>query len=698
MLRPPHVKVALLGLVAALVVGGATASLRDTESVFRGGDFETANLSQWRERQCLSERISVGSGRPAAFAGRYRARLEVRDRDVEPQTGSERCELVGAELPRERERWFRQAIYVPTASDPPDSWQIMAQWYSNSGGSPPLALFNDTGLPMRWSLRSGDSTRVYWRSRELRRNRWHEIVVGVYLSESRKRGWVEVWLDGRRQQLKAEPAAPTPATSRPVCIAIRGPGSGASSTWTRQPWGRAARRSCRTDRTSLARSQIVQVRARLSGWESLAECERTSGHVGATGGSTTDHSKAGVNVQMRKSFATLLAASVLVAPAAAQADTPSADASATTKKALKSALKRDLKRALGRVKKVDLAKVEARGITLKRIRALEAGKASFSAVARSSSTASTAKKLVTVTRGSKKFSRRGKAQVRLKVTRSGKSVLGTASKITLRVKGTFAARVGKRVKVTARVTLARKPGPAPTPQTPVDQAPLPFDPSDPTVPSPIPGNSELLHSQAFDFNGPWPGYTDQCGHAVQWDRQAENGYAHLEVRPDDLEVAGEERCEISLGGYGNTRQPGEYWYRTIQRTGAGFPQASGWAYIQQWHEDGLENPTTGQVDAAMFVNSGSTGRMAIDGEFLESSQSSPFPIGDWHEFTVHGVWTDQASGYLEWWIDRKYVGRTDGVTSQTGGRHYWKGGITRDPTLDTLQSTDISSVEVYRAP
>jgi hypothetical protein len=196
------VKVLLLALLALLAVGGATVSLRQPDSTMDRGDFETGDLSQWRERQCLDERIAVGSRGPAAAEGSYHAMLEVRDGDVEPQTGSERCELVGPSLPFDKERWFRQAIYVPSAADPPDSWQIMSQWYSNYGGSPPLALFHDRGLPMRWSLRHGDSSRVYWRSKKLARDQWHEIVVGVYLSQSPSRGWVEVWLDGKRQQLK----------------------------------------------------------------------------------------------------------------------------------------------------------------------------------------------------------------------------------------------------------------------------------------------------------------------------------------------------------------------------------------------------------------------------------------------------------------------------------------------------------------
>jgi Polysaccharide lyase len=194
---------AIAALAAVLAAAGAAvwgSGSSEPPSV-QHANFESGDLSQWRHRQCLPERVSVGSGRPAAFDGRYRVRVEVRDGDVEPETGSERCELVGPRLPDERERWFRLAIYVPSSATPPDSWQIISQWYSITGGSPPLALFNNMGLPMRWSLRTGDSTKTYWRSRKLARNRWHEIVVGVFLSQSRSRGWVKVWFDGKRQRL-----------------------------------------------------------------------------------------------------------------------------------------------------------------------------------------------------------------------------------------------------------------------------------------------------------------------------------------------------------------------------------------------------------------------------------------------------------------------------------------------------------------
>jgi Polysaccharide lyase len=194
---------AIAALATLLALAGAAVwGTGESARPFQRGDFESGDLSQWRHRQCLRERISVGSKRPDPFHGRYRARVVVQDGDVEPETGSERCELVGPRLPDERERWFRLAIYVPSSADPPDSWQIISQWYSITGGSPPLALFNNQGLPMRWSLRHGDSSRTYWRSRKkLARNRWHDLVVGVFLSQSRSRGWVEVWLDGKRQKL-----------------------------------------------------------------------------------------------------------------------------------------------------------------------------------------------------------------------------------------------------------------------------------------------------------------------------------------------------------------------------------------------------------------------------------------------------------------------------------------------------------------
>ena len=85
-----------------------------------------------------------------------------------------------------------------------------------------------------------------------------------------------------------------------------------------------------------------------------------------------------------------------------------------------------------------------------------------------------------------------------------------------------------------------------------------------------------------------------------------------------------------------------------------------WVSVQQWQEDRPPAGSGDRVDGAQFVNGGPSGRMYIEGENISPlSQSTPFTINNWHEYVVHGVWTDQNTGYLEWWIDNTYVGRTD---------------------------------------
>jgi hypothetical protein len=393
----------------------------------------------------------------------------------------------------------------------------------------------------------------------------------------------------------------------------------------------------------------------------------------------------GRRLERRHVPAALAVASILVPSAAAQAATTSetdvarvsahASSSRTSgarpARTLRSALRRDLKRGLATVRELDLAIVAAEGFTLERVRALVPGKASFTARA----------SRVTVAQGTRTFARRGKADVRVKSTRSGKRLLGRASRMELTVKATFAPRTGRRVRASSKVTLTHSV-PAP----------------------PIPPNAGLLYSQTFDHPAPWSGLFTQCAHPVQWASENGDGYAHFEVRPGEPTVAGHERCEVSHGGFGNSRPPGEYWYRARERAGVGFPHdysPEHWVNIQQWHE-GRPPPggSTGSVDAGLFVNSNSSGteRMLIEGDHLGFSQSGVFDIHAWHEFVVHGLWTDKRNGYFEWWIDGQYVGRMDGVTSETGGRHYWKGGIERSTSLDTLQSSDITSVEVYRVP
>jgi hypothetical protein len=412
---------------------------------------------------------------------------------------------------------------------------------------------------------------------------------------------------------------------------------------------------------------------------------------------------------MRYLIVAVVATSIAVLPAAAQAATtaqdgrPEASSSRSSSlqplRTVKSTLRRDVKRALRRVRKLDLARVEAKGFALKRVRALVAGKASAAATMRSATTPGTASQQasrVTVARGSRTFARRGRSTVRLKLSRSGKKVLQQASRVTLTVKVVFTPRTGGRVGARFKVTLRRKggaggqgPGSVPSPSPPVPSGP-------------IPANARLQYFQTFDTPAPWSGLSTQCGHSVQAGKEGGDGYAHFEVRPGEPLVAGHERCEVSYGSFDRTLPAGEYWYRSRMRAGAGFPHApiaNSWVTLQQWQEDRpAPGATTGTVDGAILVNSGPSTRMYIEGDRLPILQAPPFGINAWNEFIVHGVWTDQPYGYLEWWINGVYKGRTNGVTSETGGRHFWKGGITRSDAIDTLQSADISTVEIWRVP
>jgi hypothetical protein len=403
---------------------------------------------------------------------------------------------------------------------------------------------------------------------------------------------------------------------------------------------------------------------------------------------------------MRKRFAALVVASALVVPAAAEAapaaSTPvDASASQVTQRTMKSALRKDVKRALKAVAKRDLATIASKGFKLKRIRALVAGKLTFTATARSSG------QRITVTKGSRKFGKAGKKNVRVKVTRSGKQLLGATNSVTLRAKVTFRPNTGGRVSVVVKATLKRKPGSTIGPEG----GTLP----PPTPPAPIPQDATPLYSQNFENSDPssWaPGLTRQCGGTVGWGNDGGDGYAHLELPADATPLAGLERCELSHGEYGDAREPGSYWYHARIRLGEGFPHqpAPGvWTTIQQWQEDEPAAPSGGPdpVDGAMFVNSGPAGatsaRTYLQGHYLVPpiSQGPLFQKSRWITFIVHGVWTDQPDGYLEWWIDGTYVGRTNGVTSAVGGRHFWKGGITRADAIDALQTADIADLNVY---
>ena len=404
---------------------------------------------------------------------------------------------------------------------------------------------------------------------------------------------------------------------------------------------------------------------------------------------------------MRKMIVAVVAASILVFSVSANAATTS---QAPGLKTVKLTLRKDVKRALKGVRKLDLSRVETKGFRLKRVRALVAGKASATAKVRSvrapAAVAAQAKGM-TVAKGSRRFARRGRASIRLKASKSGKQLMAQATRITLNVKVIFKTSSGERVGARYKVTLKRKGGSGGGPSNP--GGPGSGNPAPPVPTGPIPATAQLQYFQTFDSGPPWSGLGTQCSGAITTGDEAGNGYARLKVPADAAPVAGLERCEISLGGYDQTAAAGEYFYHSKMRLEApGFPNpwgAANFVTLQQWQEDrpAAANPTD-PVDGALFVNSGPGARMYIRGEQLPISQSPAFDYNNWHDFYVHGVWTDQPTGYLEWWIDGTYVGKTTGVTSESGGSHFWKGGISRSDGINVDQSADISDVEVWKIP
>jgi hypothetical protein len=163
--------------------------------LFRG-DFETGDASQFENVQSAPGRVTVGTSAPAPFEGSHRGRFEVRAGDS--AASGNRAEVTGPSFPEGSERWIRQAIYVPSGTATEGGWRLVEQFHSNGGGSPPLALFLESGANPNFRLGHGDSSTFDWNGPTIQRNRWYDVVLHVRLASN---GFVEVYLNGRLQRL-----------------------------------------------------------------------------------------------------------------------------------------------------------------------------------------------------------------------------------------------------------------------------------------------------------------------------------------------------------------------------------------------------------------------------------------------------------------------------------------------------------------
>ena len=166
--------------------------------LFRG-DFDTGDAEQFRNVQSEPGRVKIGSGNPAPFEGSHRARFEVRRGD-EAASGN-RAEVTGPSFEEGSERWIRQAIYVPSGTATEGGWRLVMQFHAFGGGSPPLAVFLESGRDLSFEVGHGDSSTFDWRGPRIQRNRWYAIALHVRFSPNPSEGFVEVYWGGRRQRL-----------------------------------------------------------------------------------------------------------------------------------------------------------------------------------------------------------------------------------------------------------------------------------------------------------------------------------------------------------------------------------------------------------------------------------------------------------------------------------------------------------------
>jgi hypothetical protein len=160
------------------------------------GNFD-AGFNGWYVQSLPSRATLFTTG---AFQGTQAARFEVRDGDVEPDTGSQRSEVSGPTFKEGEDLYFRDAIRVPSSSSYQGPWQIIEQLHEeNWSSSPGMALFLNSENSL--TLGAGDNSPTFWHSAKLQHDRWYDLVYRVKLSQSSSIGFVEVWLDGVQQSL-----------------------------------------------------------------------------------------------------------------------------------------------------------------------------------------------------------------------------------------------------------------------------------------------------------------------------------------------------------------------------------------------------------------------------------------------------------------------------------------------------------------
>jgi Polysaccharide lyase len=187
-------------------VGGAASAA--TQRVVFTGDWEGGGTSQWADCQSGHDgAIKVGSQR--VRQGRLAARFEVTDADADSFGDRVECQASTGES-EGQVRTYRWSTYFPAAFPlrNADSWATFTQWHCTCSGSPTLGMFLQGRQIQLRVLRydgEGDTAEgelIPWgRALTAVRGKWTDFTMRVRWSSSDATGFVELWVNGKRQSM-----------------------------------------------------------------------------------------------------------------------------------------------------------------------------------------------------------------------------------------------------------------------------------------------------------------------------------------------------------------------------------------------------------------------------------------------------------------------------------------------------------------
>ena len=202
-------------LVAIAISAAAAAALigcggGDAQGVLRSTDYESSGSSFSAEDGATVQAVAPDRMRlvtsPVAQGDRA-LRVEVRQGDDPIDSTGDRAEI--AYPPDEHEgdeRWYSFDVRFDRSYpyDATHGWQIFTQWHSTRSGDtqPPVQFFasgDDIGLKTSPAGPDGMARRsITWWQGPMRRGTWRHIVLHARWSANPHRGFLELWVDGRR--------------------------------------------------------------------------------------------------------------------------------------------------------------------------------------------------------------------------------------------------------------------------------------------------------------------------------------------------------------------------------------------------------------------------------------------------------------------------------------------------------------------